>query len=643
MDAPQSLAQIDWSDLTQQHTYHPSPAAWEDHVLYFLLVDRFSDGREAGGHRTNAGKRISARAVRSTPLFNAKNDAGNADRDAWLEAGRSWCGGTLAGAKQKLGYLRRLGVGALWLSPIFKQVTGSGDYHGYGVQNFLDVDPHFGTREDLRAFVEAAHAENIYVILDILLNHAGDVFAYQGGARGYDDGRLFSVRGYRTQKSDDGSLPFGALEPERGAWPDGAVWPRELQPETTWTRKGEIRDWDAFPQFAEGDFLSLKDIDHGSALEDPSASWDQLRRIESFRPSATLFHLIQIYKYWIAYADVDGFRIDTVKHMEPGAVRIFANAIHEFAQSLGKERFYLIGEVTGGRASAVSTVRTTGIDAALGIDEIPDKLEYLAKGKRSPGDPRTSEQEGYFDLFRNSLFEGESSHQWFIKHVVTSLDDHDQVGAQRKFRFCGRDDGLQVLPIALALNLFTAGIPCLYYGTEQGFDGADPREGDDTSYSDVFLRECMFGGPFGSHQSRDRHFFDESHPVYSFVARACELRSARTSVPLRRGRQYLREVSASGEPDDFHYPQALGGNLLWAVAWSRIFADQEMLCAVHTDRVQPLTVWITVDHALHPPGSILECLFASNPTDVGKKAVVEARNGSAIRITLPPAGCAVYG
>ena len=106
--------------------------------------------------------------------------------------------------------------------------------------------------------------------------------------------------------------------------------------------------------------------------------------------------LCEVYKFWIAFADIDGFRVDTVKHMDLGATRFFTSVIHEFTQAIGKENFYLIGEITGGRGRAFETVEQTGLNAALGIDDIPDKLEYLVKGFRNPSD--------YFDLFRNSLW-----------------------------------------------------------------------------------------------------------------------------------------------------------------------------------------------------------------------------------------------
>jgi glycosidase len=640
-----SLKEIDFEALKSGRSFFASPATWEDEVLYFLMLDRFSDGKEYGGFSdSNARPVQNADQHRTTPLFDLAGDADSAEREAWFEAGKGWCGGTIAGLKDKLGYLKRLGVTAVWVSPVFRQVARSRDYHGYGIQNFLDIDPHFGSREDLQDFVAAAHRAGIRVILDIIINHAGDVFAYRDNQRYfYHEGVQWPVNGYRLHRNDPGSIPMEKLSPEMHAetWPGGAVWPEELQHESTWTRHGEITNWDSFPEFLDGDFCTLKDIYLGEGLKDPAISWDVQRRIREFKPSEALKHLTKVYKFWIAFADVDGFRLDTVKHMEPGAVRYFVNAIHEFAESIGKENFTVIGEITGGRAYATNILDTTGLDAALGIDDIPDKLEFLVKGRRSPGNPDTDVQEGYFDLFRNSLLDNKSSRQWYSSHIVTMLDDHDQVGVKYKYRFCGDSpESYRLLKAALGLNLTSAGIPCIYYGTEQAFNGADHRI-DDDSFSDVLLRECMFGGSFGSLQSQGRHFFNEDHEVYRFVQRLCDLR--REKIVLRRGRQYLRQLSASGLQGDFFYPQPVNGQLHWVIAWSRIFADSECLCAINTDMEHDLTVWAVVDRTIHPSGGVMTCLFSTNPDQEGMEEAIEEVSGSVIHITVPAAGFVVYG
>ena len=168
-----SLLDLDFAALTRRK-FTPSPAAWEDQVLYFLLLDRFSNGNEKGGCRDNEGRNVSGGV---TPLYRTE-DPGRVDYDTWLRAGGEWQGGTIAGLKSKLGYLRRLGITALWVSPPFRQVAFEPSYHGYGIQNFLDVDPHFGTREEFRDFVKAAHDLGIYVILDVVAHHTGNVFSY---------------------------------------------------------------------------------------------------------------------------------------------------------------------------------------------------------------------------------------------------------------------------------------------------------------------------------------------------------------------------------------------------------------------------------------------------------------------------------
>lgn len=629
-----SLKDINW-DTLRSSKYRPSPPAWEDQVLYFLMLDRFSDDKERG-YRDIAGNLV---ATGTTPPFRFPDDAYKADRAVWADNGDEWLGGTLQGLNSKIGYLKRLGVTAIWISPVFKQVeSDKHSYHGYGIQNFLDVDPNFGTRQDLIDLVNAAHAQDIHVILDIILNHSGDVFGYQHNPDRYPakdehgntymdprwDNAAYPVAGWRNAYGE-ANIPFAAIDPAThgNAWPNDAVWPAELQSAATFTARGRINSWDYDPEYYEGDFITLKDFHHG--VHDLDA--DRQRVVDNFHPSPALNALCEAYKFWIALADIDGFRIDTVKHMEPGATRYFVAVIKEFAQTLRKENFFLVGEITGGRSNAWKSLELTGLDAALGIDDIPDKLEYLAKGWREPAD--------YFGLFRNSALERKSSHVWFGKHVVTLFDDHDQVRkGNNKGRFCGDkvNEGYKHLKAVLGLNLTSMGIPCLYYGTEQGFDGA----GD----NDRFLRECMFGGKFGSLQSSERHFFNEDHEIYHFIAEVAKLR--RDHIPLRRGRQYLREISASGEPGTFGLPRMISGRILSLVPWSRIFNNHEVLLAINTDADIERSAWVTIDATLHAEPGAFTCLYSTNPGQIGAIASIEPRNGRAVRIDVPAGGFVIY-
>ena len=626
----QRIADIDLNALIAGRTFFPSPAAWEDEVLYFLMLDRFSDGNEAG-YRDNSGALVT---TGTTPLFKS-TDRGNAtttpaDRTQWSDAGNVFVGGTLKGLESKIGYLQRLGITAIWISPVFKQVPSQQSYHGYGIQNFLDVDPHFGTRDDLVSVVKTAHQHGIRVILDVILNHTGDVFAYKsaqmrcdvfddrGNSLGKEacwqaDGTVYGVIGYRDA-SGSPTLPFGPVPASH--FPDGAIWPAELQPPETFTRKGKIRNWDFPPEFREGDFEGLKDVHQGAGP------------IDEYQASDAFHVLCKAFKFWIALADIDGLRIDTVKHMDDGASRYFASVMHEFAQRIGKENFYLIGEITGGRQRAFDTLETTGIDAALGIDDVQDKIEYVLKGFRQPRE--------YFDLFRNSLLVRKDSHVWFRNKVVTTFDDHDQVRkGKNKSRFAhdegpGQSGSERGSLAVLAFLLTTMGIPCIYYGSEQQFDG----HGD----SDRFIREAMFGGGFGAFESRSRHFFNEDHPVYVELAKILKVR--RQNLAIRRGRQFLREVSGNGV--DFGLPEMVGGVIRFVVPWARILDDREVVLAVNTDFATERTCWVTIDAGLHSTGGVLTCRYSTIAPQIGTTTSVEARNGKSVLLTVPAAGFVIY-
>jgi len=218
-----SLLDLDFASLSRR-TFTQSPAAWEDQVVYFLLLDRFSDGNERGGHRDNEDRPASGGTM---PPYRP-DDPGRVDYETWFRAGGGWQGGTLRGLRSKLGYLRRLGVTTLWVSPPFRQVAFEPSYHGYGIQNFLDVDPHFGTREEFRDFVRAAHEQGIYVILDIIAHHTGNVFGYDpnrytthdpASGQWYNDprwdGQPYAVKGLKTPAA---GRPFPSTRPTATAW-----------------------------------------------------------------------------------------------------------------------------------------------------------------------------------------------------------------------------------------------------------------------------------------------------------------------------------------------------------------------------------------------------------------------------------------
>ena len=607
---PSAPTELVFVDLKPRGSVHPSPNDWRDQVLYFLLPDRFSDGGED-----------------QRPLFDHANPEQfkASDKRAWMEAGKKFQGGTLKGIESKLGYLQGLGVTALWIGPIWRQRPDLETYHGYGIQNFLEVDPRFGTRQGLRDLVDAAHDRGMYVLLDVIYNHTGNNWFYDenGVPREKVPYRFQPPYPFHGWRSGTGSSTANIT-----ALQDG-VWPKELRNVNWYTRAGQIGKWDPEPwedalhpdtEFRRGDFYDLKDL--------------------NLNIGQVLSAVIRVYQYWIALSDCDGFRIDTVKHVSWEASRNFCGAIHEYAESIGKENFLLLGEVTGGTEMARNYLEIFGrnIDVVLDIGEPATRLAGTVKGLTDPS--------AFFNQFRGHDVLG--SHRETGRYHVSILDDHDMVG-RRKHRFAAHSDipnHYQQVAHAVGVQLTTLGTPCLYYGTEQAFDGTEARHDPtiDSDFEDRYIREAMFGGTFGAFQTEGCHFFDPQHPTYLRIAAIARTRNQQNQIglALRRGRQYLRETSFLDRP--FSIPGR--GEL---IAWSRILHHQEVLVVLNTHGTENRGAHVTVDASLHPADSTMTFLYKSDWSDAelcnpshNQTVPVKHRNGRAtVRIDLPPAGMAI--
>jgi len=547
-------------DFSPAGEYFPSPLDWRDIVLYSLLVDRFDDGT----CRSNSGDT----GIRETFRSHGKRNV--------------FQGGNLKGVMRRLDYIAGLGANAIWLSPVFKNRPERDDtYHGYGIHSFLEVDPRFGTMVELRELVAMAHARGMYVILDIVATFTGDNWAYE------DD------RFCEYSPEVVGPYPFGfwrTLSSGNNGSCNNAVWPQELQLQQCYVRRGKIRDWKVEgPEATEGDFDSLKKLD--------------IRRRE------VLDILIRIYKFWIRSADIDGFRLDATKHMDPLSTALFCSAIREYAKTLGKHNFLIFGEIASGYQTiqqylkgcafcAGNGHRLHGIDAALDFP-LSYILERVVKGFSNPGELRWV-YKGTNPLYANGRDPGLNS--------VTFLDNHD-----RNRRFMHQNPYQEQLVLALGYQLTSLGVPSIYYGTEQGFDGGGP----DLHY----VRECMFGGNWGAFGRCGRGFFDIQHPIYKSIARIAAIR--RQEPALRYGRQYFRETSTNGV--DFAHP----ADRHCTLAYSRLMDDSEVLIALNLD-FNARNDFITVDFNMHNEGDWLEDLLRP-----GSRAQVLTRNGrSMVQVRL---------
>lgn len=588
---PESLSRV---VLPRRVAYHPSPTSWRDEVLYFLLVDRFSDGDESARPLLDRSNILGARP--------ASADGEPWRWDAWARSGEErYQGGTLAGVHSKLGYLDDLGVTTLWLSPIMHQRRHLDTYHGYGAADFLDVDPRFGSRQDLVDLVDASHGRGMRVILDVIFNHTGHNWNYPGNVE---------KPAYRPWP---GHYDFGAWlgadgEPVASiSTAAQGVWPSELQDPAVYTRAGtgSLGDGDVFDPHAEHkrtDFIVLRDL--------------------ATDVGPTLGLLADVYKYWIALTDCDGFRIDTLKHVGVEEARNFCGAVREYALDLGKLNFLLVGEVAGGEyfEDVYLDALSRNLSAVLDIGAARTTLEEVGKGLRAPRD--------YFDGF-DALDPSMGSHRNVGDRHVSVLNDHDHVsGSKVRFTTEVSFDHQVVLPVAV--QLFSLGIPCVYYGSEQAFAPPEPSQQQylpDFGSNDRYLREAMFGplhprggGPaglppappdvelpgFGPFGTAGHHCFDPGHPSYRRIA---ALAAIRKQLPvLRFGRQYARPLYVAGQLT----PSAPGDVL----AWSRILDQAEALVVANTHGTQVSAARrILVDASLNPAGDTMRVV--ANTSEAG--------------------------
>jgi glycosidase len=570
MPDPTSVTQVDLTPIPGKR-YFSTEREWREEFIYFLMVDRFHDGQA----------RI--------PLLQPGRSAGIQTPDGFY-------GGKISGITDHLDYIAGLGCTAIWLSPVFENNPGA--YHGYDINNYLSIDPNFGSKQDLIDLVDAAHAFRrngepwpMRVILDVVINHSGDNWAYPG------DVPYFFF--------NDIQFPFGSW---RRA--DRPI-PTELRDPAWYHRRGQIRNYDAEPEVADGDISSLKDYAND---DDPTGS-------------AVINALIKAHCYWIREADVDGFRVDAVKHMGSVACSRFCSNIREYAYSLGKRGFFLFGEVAtpdddlynrylGQNTSVLDGNDTVffGLDSVLDFrlaegvyaDDNNAPLRDVLKGFKGPQTlfNRLGAQR------ERALNRGEIG-----RYLVTFVDNHDSFW-QPSGRFANGAADEQVVG-AIGFLLCGLGTPCIYYGTEQGFSG----QGGDNQ-----MREAMFDRAVAG-----RNLLNPDCRIYQQIAAIAGV--MRSQEPLRFGRTYYRQISGDGRHFGFPYGTD------YTLAFSRMLYGQEILVAYNVSG-QPRSDCVIVDSTLRPDGSTMSFLYGG----AGSIPVQTAAEGSRyVQLDLPPFGFAILG
>lgn len=461
----------------------------EDETIYFVLPDRFENGDTANDRGGLTGDRMRTGFDPTHKGF--------------------YHGGDLKGLTARLGYIQGLGATAIWLGPVFKNkpVQGapgqeSAGYHGYWVTDFTRVDPHLGTDADFKALVDAAHARGMKVYMDIITNHSADVIHYaECPGRACD---------YRSRADYPGNaytpvLPKGEERVKAPAWMNDPQYYNN-RGNTTFKPENALL----------GDFAGLDDFDTANP-----------RVIDGF---------VEVYKAWIDRFGIDGFRIDTAKHVHPAFWQTFAPAIQAHAKAKGIPNFHIFGEVFEGRMDIPLQLYWTN------LAKLPTVIDFALK--RALIDT-VSGQAGT-DLLAY-LFDGDhlySGGETTAKRMPTFLGNHDQG------RFAS--DMLAAHPTASdreilnrvllghAMLLTLRGVPTIYSGDEQGFIGDD----DQNAREDMFpskVADYNDNKLIGTTATTADSNFDTKHPIYARIAELAKIRTG--SAALRRGEQIVHGYS----------------------------------------------------------------------------------------------------
>jgi glycosidase len=527
----------------------PSPADWRDCWIYFLMVDRFNNPSAA-------------------PKF------------AWNQKYGFHQGGTFEGVRQQLPYLEQLGVTAIWLSPVVKNTQPEIDgfayvYPGYNAQDFFSIEGRFASdgtdataEVELAALVAEAHARDIYVVVDIVLNHMGRVFDYvwQGQVQSAftDQGLLYGPLGNEPpiQWMNGLGAPRAdwqdAVQPA-GAGPDDAVWPLDLQRPDFFRRRGSKTSDDPAPplNYVPGDFGTMRQM----VVEYDATTPGQEALRDQYGVAPVLSILVRAYQYLMAKYDIDGYRIDTVKYIRSDMIATFGNAMREFAQSAGKRNFFTFGEIYDTNATIAEFVGRNATDnQGFGIDSALDYPLFFALPPviKSLGS-NAAGVESIAQVFndRKIAEEGQiSSHGEAGKYFVSFIDNHDQ-----NSRFNAPGTPPEQVTMALAVLFGLQGIPCVYYGTEQGLQGT--TDGLDALES---VREALWG---------KTNAFDVASTFYIELQKIAAVRM--NEAALSYGRLYFREVSGNGS--DFGLSTGPQG----IICFSRVLSSAEIVVIANTN------------------------------------------------------------
>ena len=329
--------------------------------------------------------------------------------------------GDLAGLTAKLDYLKDLGVGGIWLMPIMP----SPSYHKYDVSNYKGIDPAYGTVDDFKKFVAAAHKRKIQVIIDLIMNHTGsDHPWFKEAIKGKDN-------------------------PYRNYY----VWADKDSVATAISKKEITVDSDNITQWHAVNGDTLGDHYYGYFYGGmPDLNFDNPKVKEEF---------IDIGKFWLTELNVDGFRLDAAKHIFPTDR---AKDNHTFwvwfrtEMEKIKPEVYLVGEVWSEAEEVAPYLK--GLPALFNFDMGYAITSVVESGKDTIG--LVKKYKEISDFYRSVTPD-------FID--ATFLKNHDQNRILSEL-----DDDEEKMRVAVSILFTLPGTPYIYYGEEIGMKGMKPDE-----------------------------------------------------------------------------------------------------------------------------------------------------------------------
>ena len=480
---------IDRIVLTRNPNFSPAPDPnfWRNQNIYQIITDRFFDGDPSNNNFYGG----------------ASPSTGNRTH-----------GGDWVGVERKLDYIKALGATAIWLSPVLKNGNGDFDYHGYAATDFYNVDPRFGNLQDLQRLVREAQKRGLLVINDVVVNH-GSSWVDSGDA-GYAN-FVYPPGGYNLRYNSGGRQYAAPFDPASISSVYGNSSLANI-----FHNNGTTQNWSDATQVELGELLSLDDF----KTETP-----YIRQ-----------KMKEIWTHWIDSVGFDAYRLDTVKHVEMGFWNEWSPAIRAAAQAADKPNFFQFGEIFDGSDAKVGSYTGTKSGGSYKMESVLDyPLYYQIGSVFGSGTGNTGQIEGRYNNLTTANYDASA-----LDSLVLNIDNHDNP------RFLATTGSSTArLEGALAFMYTSRGIPSLYYGTEQDFNGgADPAN-----------REDMFDGAYEQGPSLGDNF-NMTSARFKLVAK---LNNLRRLYPALRTGSHNNLWANFGGPGLLAYARRLNGEEAYVV------------------------------------------------------------------------------